>query len=102
MMTDICAFEFELGSVVRDVVTGFEGVVDGRTEWLSRCIRYSVASQSLHDGKPIETQWIDEGQLVAIAPVLPDLAKAPAVQAAGRPGGPTPRPVRAADPTERR
>jgi hypothetical protein len=59
--------KFKLGQVVKDVVTGFEGVVTGRTEWLNGCVRYGVQSRKLKEGVPTEAQWFDEQQLSATA-----------------------------------
>jgi hypothetical protein len=56
-------FKFELGATVRDTVTGFVGVVAGRTQYLFGCNRYGVQAKVLHDGKPIEWQSFDELQL---------------------------------------
>lgn len=54
----------KLGTRVRDTITGFEGVAVARTVWLYGCSRIAVQSPELHEGKPIEAQWFDEGQLV--------------------------------------
>jgi len=51
------------GDLVKDKITGFEGIVVARTEWLYQCVRISVQPQSLHDGKPIDCQTFDEEQL---------------------------------------
>jgi len=58
----------ELGDKVRDVVTGFEGIVDCRLEWLNGCIRFQVQPQVLADGKPIEAHVFDQAQLVLLVP----------------------------------
>jgi len=56
-----------LGSKVRDSITGFEGIVTGRAEYLSGCVRILIQPQGLNnDGEMIESQWIDEGQLEII------------------------------------
>lgn len=57
---------FTLGSVVRDRITGFQGVAIARTEWLHQCRRYGVQSPALKDGVPTEAQWFDEAQLEAV------------------------------------
>lgn len=49
-----------LGDRVKDKVTGFEGIVIGRTEWLYGCTRLGVESESMHEGKPIASQWFDQ------------------------------------------
>jgi hypothetical protein len=59
-------FKFELGSILKDSVTGFQGVVTGRTEWLYGCKRYVLTPQKLKDGRPIEGVWVDEPQLIEV------------------------------------
>lgn len=86
-------FKFELGARVKDVVTGFEGVVMARTEFLNKCIRYGVQSSSLDkDGRVMSNEHFDEEQLVAAGePVqLP-------VHKTKRTGGPHDAPTRAKD-----
>jgi len=63
-----------IGKVVHDTITGFTGVVIGRTEWLHGCVRIGVESQELKDGKPIEIQWFDEArcELTSAAPGGPE------------------------------
>lgn len=56
----------ELGSTARDTITGFEGIVVGRTEWLEGIARVGIQPQELHDGKVIETDWFFEGQVEVI------------------------------------
>jgi len=56
-----------LGSKVRETITGFEGIVTARTEWLWGCARVAVQPPALHEGKPVEAQWFDESQVVVIA-----------------------------------
>jgi len=50
----------ELGSEVKDTITGFKGIVVGRCEWLHGCTRLTVEGQTLHEGKPVDPQWFDE------------------------------------------
>lgn len=56
----------ELGKIVRDRITGFEGVVVCRTEWLFLCVRVGVQSQALKDGEATEPAYFDEAQLEEI------------------------------------
>lgn len=89
-MTTASKFKIELGARVKDRVTGYTGIVTCRSEWLYGCIRYSVQSQELRDGKPIESIGTDEDQLE----VLED----PKPQKKTTRGGPTPAASRAPDP----
>ena len=57
------AAAIKLGDVVRDSVSGFEGLAVARTEWLYGCVRYGVEARALREGKLIEAQWFDEARL---------------------------------------
>ncbi len=57
----------KLGDRVKDRITGFAGVVVARDEWLNGCVRYGVQATGLHDGKPVDIQWIDETQVDVVA-----------------------------------
>lgn len=55
----------QLGDKVKDRVTGFEGVVVGRTEWLNGCVRLSVQPEGVDkDKKVFAMEAFDEHQLV--------------------------------------
>jgi hypothetical protein len=83
-----------LGSTVKDIVTGFEGMVVARTEWLNGCFRVHVQPTTLKDGKPMDAISFDvqqvEVQPKAVLGITP-VEKAP--------GGPFDEPKQAADPT---
>jgi len=53
----------KLGQKVRDKITGLEGIATARTEFLYGCVRVLIDPEGLHDGKPIESQWLDEQRL---------------------------------------
>lgn len=55
--------EIKLGQMVRDTISGYEGKVVAITNWLYGCRRITVASDKLHDGKPVDSQCFDEPQL---------------------------------------
>jgi hypothetical protein len=55
-----------LGDKVRDVVTGFTGIVTSRTAHINGCIQYGVKSNKLQNGKPVDAEWVDEKQLVVV------------------------------------
>lgn len=59
-----------LGSMVRDQMTGFSGVVIGRAEYLYGCVRVQVQPTGLLNGKPIEAEWFDEQRLDAESPAI--------------------------------
>ena len=59
-------FKFELGSEVKDKVTGFKGIIKGRSQYLSGCNTYGIQSQKLKENKPQDWIWIDEDYLTLI------------------------------------
>ena len=59
--------EIELGSKVKDLVTGFEGIVTSRTEYLNGCIQYCIAPKITGKDKGIPDSYsIDVQQLKVI------------------------------------
>ncbi len=56
-------FVFNNGDKVRDTITGYEGIVRGRSDFLTGCKRYGVQSCQMKDNKPAEWEWFDESQL---------------------------------------
>lgn len=57
-------FLLELGDEVKDVITGFKGIIIYRTQWIHNCNVYGVQPKALDkDGKPPERQQFDEPQL---------------------------------------
>jgi hypothetical protein len=62
-------FKFKLGHVVRDQITGFEGVIVCRSQWLTNCNTYGVKPQKLKDdGTPMSTEHFDEPNLIEVEP----------------------------------
>lgn len=55
-----------LGDLVKDRVTGFEGVAICRSEWLNRCVRITIQPRNLKDGKVIDGDCFDIEQLEVI------------------------------------
>lgn len=53
----------ELGTKVKDSITGFEGIAVGRAVYLYGCVRVLVEPEEMKDGKPIEAIWFDEQRL---------------------------------------
>ena len=58
----------KLGERVKDTITGFEGIVVCKANYLNGCVQIQVQSQELDDGKIVKPEWIDEPQLVVIKP----------------------------------
>jgi len=57
-------FKFKLGQTVKDIITGCQGVVMSRSQYLTTCNTYGVQSSILQNGKPLEWQWFDEPRLI--------------------------------------
>jgi hypothetical protein len=76
----------KLGDVAKDTITGFTGVVVAATKWLHGCERLTLQPQSLHEGKPVESQTFDLPQL--------ELVAAKVAKGTDETGGPRPEPVR--------
>ncbi|HLB65274.1 MAG TPA: hypothetical protein VJJ46_10565 [Anaerolineales bacterium] len=54
----------DLGDRAKDVISGFCGIVVGRTTWLYGCSRLGLqAEKPGTDGKLQTTEWFDEGQV---------------------------------------
>mgnify|MGYP006428728419 CR=1 FL=1 len=61
--TEQTPFRFNLGAKVRDKITGYEGIVVSRSDWLNGCVRHLVQAEYLSsENKTIEI-WVDEPQL---------------------------------------
>lgn len=56
----------KLGQVVKDKITGYQGVVIAITKWLYGCTRITVQAGELKDGKPVDNYTFDEPQALVI------------------------------------
>jgi len=58
-------FKFDLGVTVKDIITGFKGVVRARCDYLTGCNTYGVQRKGLDkEGDVYTWKWLDEDQLV--------------------------------------
>lgn len=73
--------KIELGSKVKDKISGFEGIATGRNVYLNGCIHILVSPKTDKDGKLPDGHWIDEPQLDIVG-------KGIQVEAKERTGGP--------------
>lgn len=74
----------ELGAQARDLVSGWEGTVTARYEYMNGCERYEVSGHD-KDGKP-ESFVFDAQQVEVVGPPLRELVRQP--EPVGRTGGP--------------
>lgn len=74
-------FVFELGQIVRDVITGFQGCARSRAQYLTGCNTYGVQPRELDkDNQPQKWLWIDEDELELVASEAPVVLKKQAVE----------------------
>lgn len=59
-------FKFNVGDRVKDRVTGFQGIVIGRSDYISGCDTYGVQPERLKDGIPQDTKWFDDPRLILV------------------------------------
>lgn len=76
-----------LGSKVRDSITGFTGIATSKHEYLNGCIRISITPPVDKEGKMQDSQVIDIQQVEILDPPA---AAQPADREAARPGGDRP------------
>jgi len=57
----------KLGVQAKDKVTGFEGIVIGKSSWLTGCDTYGIAPPA-KDGEVKDARWFDEGRVVVLGP----------------------------------
>lgn len=68
----------ELGKKARDKITGFEGIITGRCQYLTGCDQYGLVPP-VRDGKIEQCQWFDEGRIEVIGDgITADQVAAPA------------------------
>lgn len=61
-------FKYELGQELKDIVTGFSGIVMCRSEYFTGCKHYGLASKALSkEGKVNEWEYFDESRLVLVS-----------------------------------
>jgi len=53
----------ELGSKVKDTITGFAGTATARVEYINGCIQYCIQPRMTEAGKMPSAKYIDEDQL---------------------------------------
>ena len=73
----------ELGQKGKDKITGFKGIIIGRSQYIYGCDQYALSPEVSKDGKIGDTCWFDEGRIEIIAKgILPSMVRVE------KPGGP--------------
>lgn len=80
----------EHGQKVRDLITGFEGIVTGHADYITGCHQYLVQPTVASDGSAREGKWYDEDRLRIIDATPISLAG----QGGAARGADTPAPVK--------
>jgi hypothetical protein len=82
-------FKFDLGTKVKDTLTGFKGVISYRAQYLTGCNQYGVQPEDLDEkGEPREARQIDENRLEVIKGSKPYVLPVPKKEVIKEPGGP--------------
>lgn len=58
--------EVELGSKIKDSVTGFKGITTARCVYINGCVQYEITPTALKDGVPQKEYWLDEKRVILI------------------------------------
>lgn len=59
----------ELGMKVKDMVSGFQGIITGKVYWLNGCERVLISPDTVkQDGGIMEGEWFDVQQVSVIEP----------------------------------
>ena len=65
-------WKFQLGAIVEDILTGYQGAVMARTQYLTGCDTYGVGMKSLDkDGKLPKWEWLEEQRLRLVKHAMP-------------------------------
>lgn len=66
-------FKHAQGLRAKDKLTGFEGIITCRLDYLTGCNRYYLQPTEVRDGKPAEGAYFDEAQIEIIdSGVMPE------------------------------
>ena len=58
-------YKFELGSTLKDKITGFQGVATGVASYITGCDQY-VIQPELKDCAFVEAKWFDDNRLETV------------------------------------
>ncbi|MCK5138521.1 MAG: hypothetical protein KAQ85_01655 [Thermodesulfovibrionia bacterium] len=54
----------KLGKMARDLVTGFEGIVDAKIQYANGCVQYKLLSSKLNEKNEEVALWFDKPRVV--------------------------------------
>ena len=57
---------FKLGQRLRCRISGFEGIATTRIEYLNGCVQYCLQPSVDKEGKAVEGEYFDQGQLILV------------------------------------
>lgn len=60
----------KFGKKAKDKVTGFEGTITGRSDWMYGCSQYCLTPSVDKDGKLPDGKWFDEGRIEIIGDAI--------------------------------
>ena len=67
----------KLGDLAKCKITGFEGVIVARTDWINGCVRMALQAKTLDkDGKPLVPETFDVEQLELVKPEVHEKGEA--------------------------
>ena len=58
-----CEKKFDHGETVRDIITGFQGVITGHSDYLTGCDIYLLQPKAKSKSEKAEGKWFDEDRL---------------------------------------
>lgn len=60
------SIKYDMGEILKDIVTGFEGPVLGITLYATGCTHYGLSSQKVQeDGSISDWNWFDESRVIS-------------------------------------
>lgn len=81
----------DLGDRVKDIITGFEGIVTGKCQYITGCDQVLVQPRVKDDGSKAEGGWFDSDRCTVInAGAIDPLT----VRSVERPGSDDPAPIK--------
>jgi len=56
----------KFGMKAKDMVTGFEGTITAKCEYIYGCTQYLITPKTDKEGKKRDGEWFDEGRIVLL------------------------------------